>query len=216
MELNKIHHCDCLEFMRAVPDNYFDLVLTDPPYGLNIHNKNITRGGVTISKDYGIIEWDKTIPSKEVFKEICRVSKQQIIFGGNYFVESLSNSSCWLVWDKNNGDSSFADCELAWTNYKTAVRLYKYTWSGMLQGDMRNKEERYHPTQKPVRLFTAILQDYAKAGFKVFDPFMGSGTTALACKSLDLDWCGCEREIQYVEVINKRLKAVQCDLFGVD
>lgn len=213
--MKKIHNIDCLEFMKLVPDNYFDLILTDPPYGLDIHNKNITRGGVTISKDYGLIDWDKTTPSKEVFNEMRRVSKNQIIFGGNYFSEHLTNSSCWLVWDKDNGGSSFADCELAWTSFKSAVRIYKYKWNGMLQADMRNKEERQHPTQKPVRLFTAILQDYAKSGMKIFDPFMGSGTTAIACESLGLEWCGCELEPNYIEITNNRLKSVQLDLLGV-
>lgn len=213
--IKKIHNVDCLKFMKQLPDNYFDLILTDPPYGLDIHNKNITRGGVTISKDYGLIDWDKTTPSKEIFNEIRRVSRNQIIFGGNYFSEHLANSSCWLVWDKDNGASSFADCELAWTNFKSAVRIYKYRWNGMLQADMRNKEERLHPTQKPVRLFTAILQDYAKSGMKIFDPFIGSGTTAIACESLGLEWCGCELEPSYIEIANNRLKSVQLDLLGV-
>lgn len=215
MMIKKIHNVDCLKFMKQLPDNYFDLILTDPPYGLDIHNKNITRGGVTISKDYGLIDWDKTTPSKEIFNEIRRVSRNQIIFGGNYFSEHLANSSCWLVWDKDNGASSFADCELAWTNFKSAVRIYKYRWNGMLQADMRNKEERLHPTQKPVRLFTAILQDYAKSGMKIFDPFIGSGTTAIACESLGLEWCGCELEPSYIEIANNRLKSVQLDLLGV-
>jgi len=119
------------------------------------------------------------------------------------------------VWDKDNGASDFADCELAWASFKTAVRKYKFRWSGMLQQDMANKEERHHPTQKPTELFKMLLRDYAIKQEKktIFDPFMGSGTTALACKSLGLDWCGCELEADYVEIANKRLEAVQGSLF---
>ena len=145
---------------------------------------------------------------------MIRISKNTIIFGGNYFIEHLSNSPCWIVWDKDNS-GNFADSELAWTNFKTAVRNYKFRWNGMLQQQMQDKEERFHPTQKPHKLFQMILRDYAiKNDYKtVFDPFMGSGTTAIACKSLGLDWCGCELEADYVEIANKRLEAVQGSLF---
>lgn len=194
LQMGKIHNVDCLEFMHQVPDGYFDLVLTDPPYGINAYANGTMGGGVLAKQStYKKTNWDSKIPTIEVFQELCRISKNQIIFGGNYFIEYLKNSSCWLVWDKDNGDNYFADCELAWTNFNTAVRKYKFKWQGMLQADMKNKESRYHPTQKPVKLFTAILQDYAKSGMKIFDPFMGSGTSAIASESLGLEWCGCER-----------------------
>ena len=219
-KINKIHNIDCLEFMKQVPDNYFDLVLTDPPYGINIANKLGEQSGkqhknnLAKKQEYKQRDWDKKIPSVKIFEEIQRVSKNAIIFGGNYFASSLPNSSCWIVWDKDNGNSYFADSELAWTNFGTAVRNYKFRWNGMLQQDMMNKEKRYHPTQKPIELFKMILRDYAIKLEKktVFDPFIGSGTTALACKSLGIDWCGCELEADYAEIARKRLEAVQGSL----
>lgn len=216
-ELNKIYNMDCLEFMRDVPDNYFDLVLTDPPYGINIAKKGSAGGGSYRgkAKDFGAKEWDNKTPSQEVFNEIIRISKNQIIFGGNYFIEYLKNTSCMIFWDKDNGDNNFADGEIAWASFKTAVRVYKYRWNGMLQQDMMNKEERFHPTQKPAELFKDLIRDYGiKNGYKtVFDPFMGSGTTAVACKSLGIDFVGCELEADYVAIANKRLEAVQGSLF---
>ena len=177
---------DCLEYMKTVPDKYFDLVLTDPPYGIGMDGK-VGINGAGRAKEYQNKNWDKSTPSKEIFDEIIRVSKNQIIFGANHFIDKIPySSSCWLFWDKDNKESFFADGELAWTNFKTAVRVYKFRWHGMLQQDMANKEERHHPTQKPVELFKMILRDYAiKNDYtKIFDPFMGSGTTAIACKSL--------------------------------
>lgn len=205
--------------MKQIPDKYFDLCLTDPPYGLgnNITYRKNQGGKRAKSQDYGKYTWNNKIPSKEIFNEIFRISKNQIIFGANHFIENMPiNSSCWLVWDKENPFSTFANCELAWTSFKTAVRKYSYMWNGMIQADMRNKEIRVHPTQKPVKLFTAILQDYANTGNKIFDPFMGSGTTALAASALNLEWCGCELEEEYMKKANKRLKIIQPDMFGLN
>ena len=219
--MGKIHHIDCLEFMKQIPDNYFDLVLTDPPYGIKmtgtigIKTAFNSNGKKIEPKKYAKKDWDDKIPEKIYFDEMRRISKHQIIFGGNYFVEALNNSPCWLFWDKDNKESFFADGEMAWTNFKTAIRIYKFRWFGCLQQDMANKEERHHPTQKPTELFKMILRDYAiKLDKKtVFDPFMGSGTTAIACKSLGLDWCGCELEEDYITIANKRLEKVQGALF---
>jgi site-specific DNA-methyltransferase (adenine-specific) len=210
---------DCLEGMKQLEDNSVDLVVTDPPYGINIcsggkvggdkpfGNKKVTIGGDNIAKakDYGIQEWDKSIPSKEIFDQMLRVSKNQIIFGGNYFIEYLYNSSCWLVWDKDN-TGNFADCELAWTSFKTAVRKYKHRWNGMLQEDMKWKETRHHPTQKPVKLFRDIIRDYSKENDLILDPFIGSGTTAIACKQLNRRFIGFEISKEYCEVANERLQ----------
>src|SRR3990167_4707343 len=151
MELNKVILGDCLEVMKGMPDKCVDLVLTDPPYGIGItknswqnykdpeeykrrikEGKKVRGQGLAIPKEYIGEDWDSAIPSKEYFCEIFRVSKNQVIFGGNYFVEYLKNSPCWIVWDKNNGGNNFADCELAWTSFKSAVRKFKYTWNGML------------------------------------------------------------------------------------
>jgi site-specific DNA-methyltransferase (adenine-specific) len=145
------------------------------------------------------------------------MSKNQIIFGGNYFIEHLENTRCMITWYKheNMPDRTFANCEHAWTSFDKNSHVYSFLWDGFMQQDMANKEERHHSTQKPVELFKMILRDYAIKNnlVKVFDPFIGSGTTAVACKSLGLEWCGCELESDYVAIANKRLEAVQGSLF---
>ena len=219
-KMNKIHNEDCLTFMRQVPDDYFDLVLTDPPYGINAAKNGSVGGGSHRgkAKDFGAKDWDSSIPQKEVFDEIKRISKDQIIFGGNYFIDYLHNTRCFITWYKHENlpDRTFANSELAWTSFDKNSHVYSFQWDGFIQQDMANKEERHHPTQKPVELFKMILRDYAAKNnyTKIFDPFIGSGTTAIACKSLgDLDWCGCELEADYVEIANKRLEQVQGSLF---
>ena len=223
--MNKILNIDCLEHMRKIPDNFYDLCLTDPPYGIKINKMNfVTSGAVKVGgayrNDYSKhnTEWDNFTPSIEYFNEIKRISKQQIIFGGNYFTDFLESTPSWLIWDKRTEDkysNDFADCEMAWNSDKKPARIYRFLYSGMLQQDMKNKDKRYHPTQKPVELFKMILRDYAiKNDYtKIFDPFMGSGTTAVACQSLGLEWCGCELEADYVAIANKRLEQVQGSLF---
>lgn len=135
-----------------------------------------------------------------------RVSKNQIIFGGNYFVKYLDNSSCWIVWNKNNGNNDFADCELAWTSFKSAVRKYDWTWDGMLQQNMKNKDIRIHPTQKPLGLFEKILLDYSKENDLILDCFSGSGTTAVACYNIHRDFICIEKDKEYYEKSIERLE----------
>ncbi len=222
--LNKIICGDCLEVMKDIPDKSVDLVLTDPPYGINIAsngkvggNKPFgnSQGKVINAVDYKPQAWDKFTPSKEYFQEMMRVSKNQIIFGGNYFIEHLHNSSCWIVWDKDNS-GNFADCELAWTSFKTAVRKIKYRWNGMLQENMKEKEYRFHPTQKPIGLFEWILDNYSERGMTILDPFLGSGTTAIAALNTGRFFIGIEKEPKYVEIARQRVKAAQAQqsLFG--
>lgn len=201
--------------MKKLPDNYFDLIITDPPYAINIGSKvrgdkpfgsnKVNVGGSNICKVKEYIPFDDSkIPSKEVFNELKRVSKNQIIFGGNYFIEYLSNSPCWIVWDKDNS-GNFADCELAYTSFSTAVRKFKYRWNGMLQERMNWKEKRYHPTQKPVALGRWLLEKYANKGDLIFDPFAGSGSFLLACKQKGFNFVGCELIKDYCDIIKERL-----------
>ncbi len=166
------------------------------------------------NNDYGKVEWNDKIPDKIYFDEMFRISKNQIIFGMNYFIKYLNNTSCVIVWDKDNGDNDFADCELAWTSFKTAVRKFRYRWHGMLQEDMKHREKRVHPTQKPVGLFNQILSRYAERGQIIFDPFMGSGTTAIACRQLGMNFIGVEREEKYYNLILENLK--DCTQFDVE
>lgn len=211
--IGKIINADCMDILKQLPDKCIDLVLTDPPYGIGEAKKNnASRGKLAIAKDYGKKDWDNSIPSKEIFNEIFRVSKNQIIFGGNYFVEYLKNSPCWLVWDKNNFGNDFADCELAWTNFKSAVRKYKWTWNGMLQEDMKNKDIRIHPTQKPLRLFEMILSDYSNENDLILDCFSGSGTTAVACYNLKRRFICIEKDYDYWKASVERLKNAQAQM----
>lgn len=201
---------DCLAVMRGFKDNQFDLIITDPPYGIGVDQTMHKQSGTIYGKaaarksNYPDTSWDSA-PPREVFEEMFRVSKNQVIFGGNYFTEYLKPGPCWIVWDKVNGTNGFADCELAWTSFKSAVRMYKYMWNGMLQGDMKNKELRYHPTQKPTRLMKWIIANYAKEGQTILDPFAGSGSTLRAAKDLHYDCTGIEIYQPYVDIINKRL-----------
>ena len=152
--------------LPSYPDNYFKLAIVDVPYGINESGQtNKTRCKLAKSKDYGNKNWDKSAPDKSYFDELIRVSENQIIFGANHFISKLPyDSSCWVVWNKKNGKTDFADCELAWTSFKTAVRMAEFRWHGMLQQDMANKELRIHPTQKPVKLYQWLLENYAKSG----------------------------------------------------
>ena len=214
LEVDRIYCGDCLDLMREMPDKCIDLVLTDPPYGIGeAAGKNKTRGGGAFggkkhnvpARDYGNLDWDNARASDAVISQMCRVSKNQIIFGGNYYADLLDPTSCWLVWDKDNGGNDFADCELAWTSFKTAVRKFKWRWNGMLQEDMRHKEERIHPTQKPVPLFVWILERYSKPGDLVLDPFLGSGTTAIACLRTGRHFIGIEKHEPYFIMAQERI-----------
>jgi site-specific DNA-methyltransferase (adenine-specific) len=198
-----------MEFMKQIPDNYYDLAIVDPPYGIGEDGaKNHSRSKQAKAKQYTAKNWDNLAPPKEYFNELERVSKNVIIWGANHFIENIpnSNSSSWIVWDKQNGDNDFADCELAWTNYKTAVRKFEFRWAGMLQGDMKNKETRIHPTQKPIALYKWILDKYAKQGDKIFDSHLGSMSIAIACHDYGFELDGCELDPEYFEKGIQRVK----------
>lgn len=207
--INKIINADCLDILRKLPDKCVDLVLTDPPYGINVSATGKWGGdNLAVATDYCKKDWDNMIPSKCVFDELLRVSKHAIIFGGNYFVEYLSNSPCWIVWNKLNS-GNFADCELAWTNFKSAVRKYDVLWNGMIKTPSERHEIRIHPTQKPVTLFKKILVDYSKENDIVLDCFSGSGTTAVACHNLHRRFICIERDKEYYRASCERLEQAQ-------
>lgn len=184
---------DAINLMAGYKDNHFDLILTDPPYGIGAYNTGSMGGGVLAKQStYTPTTWDNKRLSEDYFIEMQRVSKNQIIFGGNYYTDFLPPSSCWIVWDKDNGANNFADCELAWTSFQSAVRMIKHKWQGMLQEDMSHKETRIHPTQKPVPVFMWILEKYSKEGDLICDPFLGSGTTLAACRKTNRNCIGFE------------------------
>lgn len=229
MTEQRAFNIDCMIGMREYPDKYFDLAIVDPEYGIGENkgqckSRNINRidrrNGKQIvikHKGYPVKEWDNKRPSAEYFKEVIRVSKNQIIFGGNYFADLLPPSSCWIVWDKVNGESDFADCELAWTSFTTAVRQFRFMWSGFCQGkslteghiNQGNKalcESRIHPTQKPAMLYKWALSNYAKLGDKILDTHLGSGSSRIAAYEMGFDFTGYEIDKDYFEAQEKRFR----------
>lgn len=176
------------------PDKHFDLAVIDPPYGLKMASRNaVGAGNKGRVRTYAKSDWDNTPPPKEFFDELLRVSKNQIIFGANHFISRIPfDSSCWIVWDKDNGGTDFADCELAWTSFTCSTKIYHVRWNGMLQADMKNKEERIHLTHKPVALYKQILMDFAYLGDKILDTHVGGGSSRIACYDLGLSYTGFE------------------------
>jgi DNA modification methylase len=197
---------DCMEVLPTL--GKVDAVITDPPYGLGETGDNsrskapgLSRLGTrTAIKDYPKLDWDDSPPTAELIDALRAHSTHQAFFGGNYF--HLPPSSCWLVWDKLNGANDFADCELAWTNWPKAVRRISWRWHGMLR---QGNEERYHPTQKPLEVMKWVIELCPKAE-TVLDPFMGSGTTGVACMQLGRKFIGIEREPKYFDIACKRIE----------
>jgi len=192
-----------MALMARYPDKHFDMAIVDPPYGIGASKGTwgiSNKGKVT---NYGKKTWDNAIPPMEYFAELRRVSRNQIIWGGNYF--PLPPTSCWVVWDKDNS-GNFADCELAWTSFKTAVRKFKFRWNGMLQENMAEKEVRIHPTQKPVALYRWLLENYAKPGQRVLDTHLGSGSHAIAAHYYGTHLTACEIDADYFAAAMERIK----------
>lgn len=210
--VSEVYNCNCMDFMRSIPDKHFDLAVVDPPYGINADKENLirtqTRNGRAKAKNkvYRGCLFDAKPPDKDYFQELFRVSKDQIIFGGNYYIQHLKPTNCMIVWDKETGNNSYADCELAWTSFRTTTRLFKFKWHGMLQGDMKNKEVRIHPTQKPVALYAWIFRNYAKPGYKILDTHLGSGSSRIAAYKLGLDFYATELDKDYFDKQEERFR----------
>ncbi len=207
---SEVYNMDCMTGMALTPDKYYDLAVVDPPYGIkqNGHRENQTRSKLAKSKKYHIALWDQLAPDVEYFNELFRISKLQIIWGANHFISKIPyDSSCWLVWNKKSGKNHFADAELAWTSFNTAVRTFDFKWQGMLQEDMKNKESRIHPTQKPIKLYEWIYHNYLPDGGKVLDTHLGSGSNRIAAhKAGNIDFIGYEIDRDYIEAQEKRWK----------
>jgi DNA modification methylase len=203
----QIYLGDCREILPQL--GRVDLVLTDPPYGIDADTRQSERANKqpgkakTISRDYGYSQWDKEPPSQELLETIIGKAQYSIVWGGNYFY--LPSTSCYLVWDKDNGTNGYADCELAWTNLPKAIRRLRYRWQGMLQENMKDKEQRYHPTQKPVVIMRWAIQQAPPDCVTILDPFMGSGTTLRAAKDLGRTAIGIEISEKYAEIAATRL-----------
>jgi len=235
----KLLNVDCMEYMRTVPDKYFDLAVTDPPYfdGPNksgYYGKGYSSLGVKRAKHYDSLPtW--SVPDDQYFQELQRISKNQIIWGANYYnfigepfktprgterFEFMDNYAGWIVWDKDNGASSFNDYELAWTSYQVPAAYFKYTWNGMHQGsmggDVRKNEKRIHPTQKPKALYDWIYLNYGRKNFKVFDSHSGSAASAISAHYFGFDeYVGTELDPSMfaASVENLKIRTAQEALF---
>ena len=216
---NKIINADCLEIMRQLPDKCIDVILTDPPYGIKFGEYNRTNklsdGTRYKANKYKNSNWDDSTPSDEFFLEMIRVSKNQIIFGGNYFpILWKFGGKGFIFWNKNQPVKNFADGELAWTSFDRPAKKYDFTYYGNLEGNT-TASEKIHPTQKPLNLFKQILNDYVLScggGGIICDPFSGSGTTAVACHDLKLDFVCIEKDEDYFKASCKRLQDAQAQL----
>jgi site-specific DNA-methyltransferase (adenine-specific) len=186
---------DNMALMARYPDKYFDLAIVDPPYGIN----RLHSGGMSKSSGFKMWDrkmWDANPPDKDYFNDLFRVSKNQIVWGGNYFTDNLPPSQGWVFWFKQKG-MTFADGELAWTSFDVATR--QYDMSGM------GGNGRIHPTQKPVKLYKWLLDKYAKQGDKILDTHLGSGSIAIACHDYGFDLTACELDKEYFDAATKRI-----------
>lgn len=228
IELNKLYNMDCMDGMKQIPDKYFELAIVDPPYFKGPNKRRFY--GRTINKlkikrrNYEVIEnWN--VPEEEYFKELLRVSKNQIVWGSNYFDYYLGPGL--IVWDKVNGESSFSDCEIAYCSMHNKTKMFRYMWNGMMQGksiseghiqqgDKSKNEIRIHPTQKPVNLYKWTLMNYAKPGDKILDTHAGSASSLVACYEMGFDFLGFELDKNMYELASNRLEEVmnQINMFN--
>lgn len=203
---------DCLQSLKKIQDQSI-YVVTDPPYGIGENSYRVAnRAKLAKTKDYGEFDWDKERVSKEYIDEILRIAIEAVIFGGNFYSDWLPVSASWIIWDKENS-GGFADCELAWTSHKRAARKISWMWNGMIR---RGNEERFHPTQKPLGVMRWVIENYTPAEAMVIDPFMGSGTTGVACMQLGRGFIGIEKKHEYFVVAQDRIQKarMQMSLFS--
>ena len=234
--MREFYNEDCMQGMGRYPDKFFDLAIVDPPYGIGIgHTIMLGRGGgerpfkgnythvwgqhksVSETKFYHPFD-DSATPDGRYFDELQRVSKARIIWGGNFFLDYLGAASCLVVWDKGRRNMDQADCEIAWTDIKGQSRIIDFKWNGMLQGDMKNKERRIHPTQKPVQLYRWLLNKYAHKGDLILDTHVGSASSLIACTQLGFDYVGFEIDEYYYKQAKERLEreTAQLTLFNMN
>ncbi len=192
--MTNITNEDCMELMSRFDDNHFELAIVDPPYGIDVKTRVFDDGK----------KWDNEIPKKDYFDELFRVSKNQIIWGGNYFTEHLPPSKGWIVWDKKADiKEHLSMAELAWTSFNKKCNVYEHLWAGFKK---KYKVNRIHPTEKPVQLYEWILTNYAKENDKILDTHLGSGSIAIACHNLGYDLTACELDEDYFNAACKRIE----------
>jgi len=205
---------DCLQYMVTLEDNSFDLAVVDPPYGLNMA-KSFSQNGSNGCKNWGQYphkDWDNNVPNQQYFDELMRVSKNQIIWGGNYFIDKIKISSQgWIVWNKGQRNFTLADGELAWTSFDKAMRIFDMA-RGQALFENRKTGGMFHPTKKPVGLYQWIFDKYAKKGMKILDTHLGSGSSAIAAHDSGLDFVGIELDADYFQAAKERLETHQQQL----
>ena len=202
----QLYNADCMEILKTMPDKSVDCVITDPPYGINrdiLQQKNEGKWGF---REYGKSNWDNPI-TKEYFEELFRISKNQIIWGANYYPQFLKPSMCWIFWNKMQPNFSFSDGEFAYTSFYSKAKIYNYARGSTMQ------DGKFHPTQKPVKLIGQIIEDYTNIRDTILDPFMGSGTTGVACAMLNRNFIGIEIDKGYFDIAKKRIEDTQVSLF---
>ncbi len=217
----KLFRDDCMNIMRNYPNKYFDLAVVDVPYGINASNTMTGFGAYTYMGgkkrvvapvEHQKKDWDLDSPDEHYFAELFRISKDQIIWGANHFISKIPfDSSCWLVWDKLNGKSSFSDCEMAWTSFTGGVRKFTFKWAGFMQGNMKDKQEKIHPTQKPKQLYSWIYENFADKEHRIIDTHLGSGSSAISAYYYQIkEFVGVEIDQEYfdktIERIDKETK----------
>jgi len=200
---NKVYLEDCTEALKRFSDGYFDIAVVDPPYGIGANKMQLGNGKKKIYR--GEADWDNAIPTAEYWEQLFRVSKNQIVWGGNYMTEYLKPTSAWLFWDKGTGENDFADGELAWTSYNGALRKITKSWVG---ANAKDGLERIHPTQKPIYLYDWIFNRFAKEGNLILDTHVGSGSSRIAAHKNKLHFVGFEIDKGYFEAQEKRFNAV--------
>ena len=183
---------DCMDLLRRTPDKFYQLAIIDPPYGINISSN-------PIRQKHKKKNWDSEIPNKEYFDELFRVSQNQIIWGGNYFIDYLNNTQCFIIWDKKQPENfSLAMCELAWTSMQSPAKIFRYS--------VLTEQDKIHPTQKPVALYKWLLDKYAKQGDKILDTHLGSGSIAIAAHDYGFELTACELDVDYYNKAIERIK----------
>jgi site-specific DNA-methyltransferase (adenine-specific) len=197
--ISEVTNEDCMEGMARYPDKYFDLAIVDPPYGIGAENHAGKKENGW--KQWVKKNWDNEIPNNEYFNELFRVSKNQIIWGGNYMTEYLHASMGWIIWDKGQRDFSLADGEMAWTSFNKAMRIWEFARAKTIS------DNKIHPTQKPVALYKWLLSNYAKQGDKILDTHLGSGSSRIAAYEMGFDFTAFELDAEYFEAQEKRYKA---------
>lgn len=209
--ISETFNIDNIIYMKDIPDKFFDLVMADPPYGIDVdnrkdHGKKRSVKSAAAYKDYDNKGWDKDYPDLVYFNELFRISKNQIIWGVNYYPYQFLVGGR-IFWDKDTAKGfTSGDGELAYCSMTDTIRKFKYTWNGMIQQDMKNKEVRCHPTQKPIALYKWLIKNYAKEGDKIFDPNLGSQSSRIAAYDMGFDFWGCEIDADYFREGNERFE----------